>query len=236
MSGQNVSRPKSGKSAPKWALRRPSANGADHASPKARRRTTATGWRQPRIITGCALMVGSIAVGAMVVGGADDRVMVWAASSELASGTVVTAGDLVAVPVALDQAGRYISASESEVVGRRLTRSVGEQELVAITAVSTGGVDRRLVTVPVEPVHAPVDLAHGNRVDVYSSPRDAATSGGASRLVLTGALVSEVSTDVDTARGERAVVLDVDVNQAEALINAIRSGVIDLVRVPVDAA
>ena len=136
----------------------------------------------------------------------------------------------------MEQASRYLDASGSEVIGRRLGRAIGQDELVAITAIGASDADRRLITVPVEPVHAPTDVAHGDRVDVYSSPRDAATAGGSSRLVLTGALVEQVSTDIDSARGELAVVLDVRADQAALVVNAVRTGVLDLVRVPIEAS
>lgn len=225
MSGLTATRPQSGDS------RVDSAQ-----SPPARRHSHNKGWRQPRFLVGCVLIVGSVLVGALIVGGADDRVLVWSARHDLAAGTVVAPDDLVAVPVAMDSASRYLDSAQSDVVGRRLGRAIGQNELIAITAVGAADADRRLITVPVEPVHAPTDLAHGDRVDVYSSPRDAATAGGTSKLVLTGALVDKVSTDVDTARGELAVVLDVRADQAAAIVNAVRTGVLDLVRVPIDAS
>lgn len=225
MSGHTATRPRSD-----------DALQANTTSPPARRNRHKQGWRQPRFLIGAALIVGSIMIGALVVGGADDRVMVWSARHDLAAGTVVTTDDLLAVPVAMDQASRYLDASGTEIIGRRLGRAIGQDELVAITAVGASDSDRRLITVPVEPVHAPTDVAHGDRVDVYSSPRDAATAGGSSRLVLTGALVEQVSTDIDSARGELAVVLDVRADQAALVVNAVRTGVLDLVRVPIEAS
>lgn len=225
MSGSTVTRPQPGET-----------NHTTLTSPPARRAIHNAGWRQPRFLVGCALVVGSVLLGAIIVGGADDRVMVWAASRDLAAGTVVNADDLVAVPVALDGAQRYLDASNSDIVGSSLGRPVGRDELVAITSIGSSSGDRRLITVPVEPVHAPTDVAHGDRVDVYVSPRDAATAGGASTLVLTNALVDHLSTEVDSARGELAVVLDVRADQAAAIVNAVRTGVLDLVRVPIDAS
>lgn len=224
MSGLTVTRPKKGDS-----------EATSYASPPARRRQPVPAWRQPRVLGGCALVVVSVILGTFIVGSADDRVMVWSVRHDLAAGSVVNADDLAAVPVALDQAQRYVGADDSAIVGRRLARAIGRDELVAISAVGSSDADSRLITVPVEPVHAPTDLAHGDRVDVYSSPRDAATAGGSSRLVLMNALVSQLSTDVDTARGELAVVLDVRADQAAAVVTAARTGVLDLVRVPVTA-
>ena len=225
MNGLTAARPQEG-----------AADSSNLSSPTARRVQIQSTWRQPKFVVGCALIVASVVMGALIVGAADDRVMVWSATRDLAAGTVVTSDDLAEVAVAMDQAGRYLSSAQTSVLGRRTSRALGKDELVALSAVAAGDVDTRLITVPVEPVHAPTDLAHGDRVDVYSSPRDAATAGGSSRLVLTNVLVSQLSTDVDTARGELAVVLDVRADQAAAIVTAARTGVLDLVRVPVGAA
>ena len=224
MNGLTAARPQEG-----------AADSSNLSSPTARRVQIQSTWRQPKFVVGCALIVASVVMGALIVGAADDRVMVWSATRDLAAGTVVTSDDLAEVAVAMDQAGGT-SVLQTSVLGRRTSRAIGRDELVALSAVAAADVDTRLITVPVEPVHAPTDLAHGDRVDVYSSPRDAATAGGSSRLVLTNVLVSQLSTDVDTARGELAVVLDVRADQAAAIVTAARTGVLDLVRVPVGAA
>ena len=61
---------------------------------------------------GVLLVLVSVLLGARVVGAADSTVPVWAASGDLAAGTVLAAGDLVAVDVRLDDAaGRYLATS-----------------------------------------------------------------------------------------------------------------------------
>ena len=141
------------------------------------------------------------------------------------------------VPVRLDASLLYVGANSTDLVGRKVTRPIGAGELIPVSAVAetapNASGDRRLITVPVEPMHSPIDLAHGDRVDVYVSPRDQGGAAGASQLVLGGALVSEVNADADSATGEIAVVLDVEATHGAQLVAAGRSGVIDLVRVPV---
>lgn len=196
-------------------------------------------WKDPRLGARIALIAGSVIAGSMLLGSADDRVLVWSTSRDLATGTEIHSDDLVQVAVRLDSADLYLGAQSSELIGHKVTRPIGAGELIPVTAVTAdvaqGSSDRRLITVPVEPMHSPIDLAHGDRVDVYVSPRDPGGSVGASQLVLGGALVSEVNADADSATGEIAVVLDVEAAHGAQLVAAGRSGVIDLVRVPVGA-
>ena len=81
-----------------------------------------------------------------------------------------------------------------------------------------------------------MDLAPGELVDVWS------TEGGdlgvvpRPALVLESVLVSQVAVDGVGLGGEYGVVLEIDPRAAAALIAAVRSGGIDLVRVPVVAS
>jgi Flp pilus assembly protein CpaB len=170
-------------------------------------------------------------LGALFVGATDERTSVWTVSRDLSPGTQLTADDLIAVSVEVDRVDRYVRADSSAVVGRRLATAVLAGELLPVSAVAGNPASGRLVTIPVEPLHAPTDLAHGNRVDVYVSPRDA-VSAGVSRLVVSNALVADVAADLDSPSGEIAVILQVDPAQTPALISASRGGVIDLVAVP----
>ncbi len=209
------------------------SNSGQFVSPPASRLRIARAWQQPKFLVGAALVVASIVIGALIVGGADQRVLVWSAARDLGAGTAITSEDLVASAVRVDGVEQYVGADSDDIVGRTLGRAVGAGELVAVSAIGVGRADMRLVTIPVEPIHAPADLAHGDIVDVYVSPRDAASSGGTSRLALPDVVVSQVAPEADSATGEIAVVLEVAAAQANAVVTASRSGVLDLVRVPV---
>lgn len=204
------------------------------SSPPANRIAVTPSWKQPRVMVGAAIVTVSVVLGALLIGSADDRVTVWAARHDLSAGTTITQADIVAVPLNSDHGAAYIDAASQDLVGKQISRAVGAQELIALSSVVVSSTDSRLVTIPVEPAHAPQGLTRGERVDVYLSARDS-SSAGASKLVLSSALVSEVSDDIDSARGEIAVVLEVGADQAAAVVTAARGGVIDLVRVPIGA-
>ena len=182
------------------------------------------------------LVLVSVVVGSRVLAAADDRVPVWSVGSALSAGTTLTAEDLVATPVAMSDLSAYVLASD-DLVGRRIGRDLGAGELVPAGAVSSGApADRRLVTVPVDPLHAPPALARGERVDVYITPRDGASvSGGVEvlpALVLAGALVDDPGAlDATGSTDQLGVVLDVTAADAERAVGAARGGEVDLVRV-----
>ena len=216
------------------APRRNEKHDDNASSPVAVRTSVRPSWQQPKVMIGAAIMTASVVLGALLIGSADNTASVWAAKHDLSAGTTVTQADLVPIAVNGENAGRYIDAQSQDLVGKQLSRSVGAQELLPVSAVAVSPSDTRLVTVPVEPAHAPHGLTRGERVDVYLSARESAAAT-ASRLVLANALVDEVADDIDSASGQIAVVLQVSADQAAAVVSASRGGVIDLVRVPIEA-
>ncbi|MGV1036753.1 MAG: SAF domain-containing protein [Candidatus Nanopelagicales bacterium] len=205
-------------------------------SPPAQRLGARSRLRDPRLALGVGLIAVSVIAATAVVSSADDRVLVWAASHDLATGTVIGESDLVTVPVRLDAADAYLDSSSTRAVGQRLSRPVGTGELVPVAAVGAAPANHRLVTIAVEPLHVPPGLGHGDRVDVYVSSRESAIGNATSRLVMANALVDEAGDSAESTTGEIAVVLDVPVANAATLVSGGRGGVIDLARVPLGSA
>ena len=69
------------------------------AAGPAPRRVRPPRWLDLRLLLGILLVLGSVLLGARVVGAADATVPVWAAAGDLAAGTELDADDLVAVDV-----------------------------------------------------------------------------------------------------------------------------------------
>jgi hypothetical protein len=190
-----------------------------------------------RLALGVVLVLVSVVAGSRLLGAAGDRVAVWSVRSPLASGTTLRADDLVAVQVAADGLAAYVVDSV-DVTGKPLTRDVGAGELLPAAAVGPAtAADRRLVTVPVDPLHAPAGLARGERVDVYVSPKDGTSAAQDAvtvlpALVLAGALVEDPGqSDPAGASAQVGVVLDVLAIDAGRAVAAARGGDVDLVRV-----
>lgn len=198
------------------------------ASPPAQRAHRAW-WRDPRVLAGIALIVVSMLIGARLLSGGSDTVQAWQAVRDLAPGAVVTPEDVVAVAIPAGLAASY--ADGAGLPTAPLDRPLLAGELLPVPS-DVDAVDARWVTVPVEPLHAPVDLAAGERVDVWSTEGADLGVAPAPELVLEGVLVSNVAIDGVGLGGEYGVVLEIDPRDAAALLEAVRTGGIDLVRVP----
>ena len=185
-----------------------------------------------RLWLGLALMVGSIVLGARLMAGDEDRVLVLQASRDLSAGTPLAAeGAVQAIAVPRAVAGDRYLAAGTDLAGARLSQPVRIGELVPAGSVSSRTpVDLRTVTVPVDPLHAPPGLLPGDRVDVWSSPRE--SDGAEPALVLSGASVHAVPGGDVGLGGEIGVVLAVPAADVGTLVAAARGGVVDLVAVP----
>ena len=225
------------------------------ASPSARR-LVLPGWFDTRLVLGVLLVLVSVLVGARVLAGSDQSQLVWATSRDLAPGSVLADGDLVAVRVRLfDSAEGYLDASQPPPVGYVAARGLGRGELLPDAALRLPGVevDYRLVTVLVEVGHVPPDLTDGQQVDVWVTPERepgservpaAAPSPGAAptaalslqgaRVVLSGVTVLSGPPEAGLSTGGSAVpvVLQVKPQDVGSLLSATSSGRLDLVRVP----
>lgn len=209
------------------------------SSPPARRLERPR-WLDPRLVVGVLLVLVSIAVGAKVVGDADRGELVWAAARDLPAGTTLRVDDLQATAVRLaGSTSAYVDAGAAAPSGYVLIRDVDAGELVPAAAVvpAADETPRRLVSVPVAVHHFPSGLSRGHRVDVYVTP--VGTPGAATTvepdLVLADATVAEVAgagTGLGASGGGVGVVLEVEAVDAAAVVAAVASGTIQLVRLP----
>lgn len=189
-------------------------------------------WRDARLWVGLGLIAVSMVAGARLLSAGQDTVTVWRATRDLAPGAVPAVE-----PVALalgDAAGVYAPASVP-LVGR-MAVPVGAGALIPTHAVTAAAPpDHREVTVPVDPLHAPVELASGDVVDVWVTPTDPGGHPTPPRLVLADVMVASVVADAVGVGGETPVVLDLASSDVAPLVGAMRTGSLDLVRVPLDA-
>ncbi|WP_072917911.1 SAF domain-containing protein [Geodermatophilus obscurus] len=192
------------------------------------RRVRPPRWLDLRLVLGVLLVLGSVLLGARVVAAADATVPVWSAAGDLAAGTVLTAGDLVAVDVRLDDvAGAYLATS-TRPEGRTLARGVRNGELLPRTALEepAGLVQLAL---PVQAGYVPPGLDRGQVVDVYAvaDPAAGATAAGdgSVALVVAAAPVQAVSGRTEgvlsTATTTVQVVVSVPVDQAPVVLGTI---------------
>jgi SAF domain len=192
------------------------------------RRVRPPRWLDLRLVLGVLLVLGSVLLGARVLGAADATVPVWSAAGDLAAGTVLSADDLVAVDVRLDEAaGAYLSTG-TRPEGRTLARAVRAGELVprSVLEEPAGLVQLAL---PVQAGFVPPALERGQVVDVYAmtDPVGGAVdpAGDGVALVVGSAPVQAVSGRSDgvlsTATTTVQVVVSVAEDDAAAVLAAI---------------
>ena len=210
-------------------LSRPRTDVPTTPSPPANRQRRAW-WRDTRVLAGIGIIMACTLGGARLLSSGADAVAVWQVNRDLSAGTVVSPDDVTAILV--DPAAASAYALADGLPTARLGRDVRAGELLPV-ADDQEQPDVRWVTVPVEPLHAPADLAPGDRVDVYATEGADLGEPSAPKLVLPAALVTSVSSDAVGFSGEYGVVLEVAPESAGDVLSAVRSGAVDLVRVPV---
>lgn len=211
-------------------------------SPRASRLATPR-WLDARLVLGVVLVLVAVVVGARVFASAGRYTNVYVARHALVPGEHLNADDLSTGQVRFSgEGGSYVGVASVPPTGYLVTRYVAAGEFVPLTALSaaasTPGASR-YVTVPVTPGHLPADLDHGDLVDVYLTPKVAA---GAT-VPLPTLVLSAVAVQADdggsqslSAGSAVAVVLTVPTARVSAVVHAVESGTIDLVRVPAAVA
>lgn len=188
-------------------------------------------WLDLRLVLGVLLVLVAVVVGARVLATADDTTRVWGLTRDLAPGSAIAAGDLEPVRVRLlDADDAYVSADGAAPTGYLVTRGLGGGELLPRAALrdpQEQSEDLRDVSVPVDRGHLPSDLGSGELVDVYVTREEAASP---TDLVLRDVPVLRRSGD-DRGADAEAVVLSVPVADVGRLVEALRAGTVDLVRV-----
>ena len=188
-------------------------------------------WRDLRLWAGLVIILFAMFIGAFLLSRGEETTTVWRASSDLSVGAIPVATPVtVSLGAAQDQ---YLLASEP--LTGQLRWPVAAGDLIPRGALGFSPmVNARMVTLPVDPLHAPVNMAAGAVVDIWSTPADVA--GGVTAhpvLVLPRVTVAEVAADTVGVGGEIAVVVEIPEAVADQLVGAARSGLIDLVAVPI---
>jgi hypothetical protein len=201
-------------------------------SPTPRRLKTPS-WFDLRLVAGVTLVLISVAGGALVVAGADSTHPVWAVRRDLATGTVITQGDLQIVRVRLPDRSHYLPAgstrSADDPVNKTLTRPVAAGDLLPRSAIAATPAGTTL-TVPLTSDQAP-HISRGQEIELWLSSKTCRAV-----VVLPGVTVQDVQStggSFGTSSTENAVIR-VPRDQATRVITAlglegttIRAGLLD---------
>ncbi len=218
-------------------LRRPAVSAGSASAPAGQlaerdaNRLRAPSWRDPRLIVGLLLVLGSVVAGARVVASFDHREAVLATTVALAPGHPVREDQLDRVDVSLGGRNEYYLAGTTTVPpGAVALREIKPGELVPRSAIGSADQVGKPVMVPIDQQAAAV-LASGDRVDVWVNARlpGTATSGpgayGTPVRMLSQAAVSRVpdstASRLGAVRGIVGVQIMVPPEQVEKLIAAV---------------
>lgn len=131
------------------------------------RRMSRPKWLNTRVVLGVLVVVGAVVLGSRVVGAQRQLSTVWATTTDLQAGTVLTGDDLAEIEVNLDDtAGRYFGSSAA-IVGKQLTRALGAGEIVPVASVGDPAADTRLLALTVAGDEMLPGLTRGSVIDVY---------------------------------------------------------------------
>ncbi len=197
-------------------------------------------WRDPRLITGLLLVLGSTILGARLAAAGDDSVEYWAVRSAVTVGDRVSQDELEPVRVRLSGAAAdsYIRADEE--FPAALADLVWAHPMEAGSLVSKrslvteDGIARAQLPLSVTAGSAPADLARGDLVDVWVGPGPGDQTGVGTVRVLQAVRVLQSGDDAAAAGGSLAQTVLVDVDGSllgTGVIGTVAAGHVTLVRV-----
>lgn len=150
----------------------------------------------PRYLMGLALIIASFVSAFIISSSADRTVTVWASTSDLAPGEIITPEDVTPMRVRLIENGEQYLSTSFEIVGSAVLRRIGASEFVPSFAVSQD-IDINLQQVPISVTQemAPANLNSGAIVDIYGVPEPNQDFGkrDSAKLLLAGVSIDSVT-------------------------------------------
>lgn len=173
-------------------------------------------WRDPRLLLGILLVMGSVAGVVALVDSADRTTQVYAVQYDIAPGSPVRAEDLVAVPVRLGGAEKHYLTVASGVPEDTVAGSVlREGELVARSALAEpDSLDRKPVGLRVEDP-LPASTETGSRVDIWASMPNAQNGFDEPERLIEAAEISELTVTESALGANRSTELLVLVEDSD---------------------
>lgn len=195
------------------------------------RRLSRPRWFNVRVVGGILLVIAAILIGARTMAAGSQTAPVWAADRDLAAGTVLGAGDLVAVEVNLGaNGGAYLSPAAGSPEGMTLAGPLAAGELLAASAVAPAG-GGRVIAIPVAPENMPPGVDHGSTIDLYLTTEATPGSGQPATTEIVGRDLTVQSLAAPSAGGlsgatsnryQLSVLLPADV--ADRLVRVLPTG------------
>lgn len=179
-----------------------------------------------------------VAIGAITIsliaaiglaGASSSSTSVWIARHPLAPGAVLTAADITSLDVTLGSSQKNYYLSTARILGNVVTRPVGTYEFIPLNALAQAGAssDYRQLPIGIAKSDLPADLLAGDRVDLYSVPKD---PGKATELVATGIRIQGVDNKSRDLGGAVSVLFLLHEKEIMPIMDSLTTGRIVVVR------
>jgi hypothetical protein len=185
----------------------------------------------PRLWLGIFVIFVAMIIGQIVVSNASARVPAVTLNSNIAKGALIQEGDVSVAMVSVPSAQNLISVP-GDAVGSIASTDLFAGDLVSVNSISSGfAIDARNVSVPIRAGHLP-QVNPGEKVDIWMTPSlDGVALPGPATLIIPNAVIAAAPEYIDAGMDTSVTVL-ISQDQVQALVQAMRDGVIDLVAIP----
>ena len=188
-------------------------------------------FRDVRFWLGIFFIVVSILVSQSLISKATARTQAVVLVNEVPMGSEITSTDLKMTEVYLPESSELVALT-SDAVGLIATRDLFVGDILTKNSViNRTRSELRMVSVPIKAGHLP-NIDSGQLVDVWVTPStDGMALPGPAQVVISQASIQAVPNGIDPAM-DTAVTLLIQASDVQALVQAMRDGVIDLVALP----
>jgi hypothetical protein len=154
---------------------------------------------------------------------------IWVTTHQIAPGVVLSTADITKVGASLGGVQSHYYSSTARIIGNVVTRPIGGGEFIPLNALAQAGSvsDYRQLPIGIAKSDLPSDLAPGDRVDLYSVPKD---SGGQPTIVATGIRVQGVDNKSRDLGGAVSVLFLLHEREVMPVVDSLISGRIVVVR------
>ncbi|MGR0159501.1 SAF domain-containing protein [Paenarthrobacter nitroguajacolicus] len=165
-------------------------------------------WKDPRLLIGLLLVLGSIAGVIVLVGSADRTTQVYTAREDIAVGQVVTEADLSIVKVRLDDVeSSYVTVEHGLAEGRVALQRVAKDQLVPQQSLGVAdALDRKPVAIAMEE-ELPAQAVPGARVDVWIAMPGSNRAFEEPQMLLPSAEIAGITTGSSTFGSAKTTVV-----------------------------
>lgn len=190
--------------------------------------------KNSRLVTGLSFFIIALLAASLIAKEANRTVYVWASSTELAPGNIITQADIKATPVLLPESAKnYLSAS-AQIIGAVVKFRVAAGDLIPLAAIASTAeqLDLRAVPLTVESTDLPMGLTRGEVIDIYAIPTSNSTSNPRS-IVESTLLTERVSVSAVSERnnsGKARVVVSLPQSLITLILNHLADSRLIIVR------